>query len=282
MHRTISILGCGWLGMELGKNLRQKDYRVYGSTGTPERVYELASAEIQPFYLNVEPGSVRIGSRLFFNSEVLVISIPPSPDENVETIFPGQIFEIIQLVKHFQIRKVLFISCVSVYQETNREVFEGEEDLPFQPIGRALLKAEKLLMAEKSFQSTIVRFGGLIGPGRNPAWLITGQRNIPGNVPVNLIHLDDGVNILNEIIEKNIWGTVFNACCPEHPSGKEFYSVAAGISGLPAPEFTDRQENFKIVNSDKLQQQLGYSFRYANPLDYLAKLAPLRKSSISK
>jgi nucleoside-diphosphate-sugar epimerase len=273
MHKTVAILGCGWLGTELGKNLRRKEYRIYGSTGTPERVYELAEAEIQPFYLNVEPGMVRMGSRLFFNADVLVISIPPRRDENIEITYPGQIFEIIQLVKHFQIRKVLFISSTSVYEEANREVTEGDEGRPKKPSGRAILKAEELLRNEQGFRTTIVRLGGLIGPGRSSARFFAGRKNVPANVPVNLIHLDDCVNILTEIIEKNVWGTVFNACCPEHPTWKEFCSLAAGMAGLDEPHFSEIPENYKVVNSDKLTQQLGYCFRYANPLDYLAELA---------
>ncbi len=273
MHKIISILGCGWLGTQLGKNLLLEGYQVKGSTVTASRVFELAEAEIKPFYLKIEPGMVKMGSGDFFNADVLIISLPPGRDISVESVFPEQITEIIKLIRQFNITKVLFISSTSVYEETNGEVYEGEEGNPEKPSGRALLKAENLLFNETDFQTTAIRFGGLIGPGRNPARFFTGRNNIPGNVPVNLIHSVDCVNIILNIIEKEIWGEVFNACCPEHPNKKEFYLMACAISRLPAPHFIEAAGKYKIVNSDKLRKRLNYSFQYANPIDYLNELS---------
>ena len=126
---------------------------------------------------------------------------------------------------------------------------------------------------EKDFYTTVVRFGGLIGLDRNPAHFFSGRKNIPGEVPVNLIHSTDCINIISEIICNNIWGEVFNACCPIHPTRTEFYIQAAEIFGLAIPQFINSTENYKIVNSDKLQKRLGYTFRYASPMDYLAEIS---------
>ncbi len=269
MQKTVSILGCGWLGIQLGKNLISKGYRVYGSTTTPSRIFELAEAEIKPVYINIEPGTVNMGSEAFFDTPIVVVSLPPQGNANVETFFPGQIAEVIKLVKQFHVPRVLFISSTSVYESLNTEVREGEEGMPEKPAGRALLKAENLLFAEKTFSTTVVRFCGLIGPGRNPARYFAGKSNIPGKVPVNMIHSTDCVNILAEIIENNFWGEIFNACCPEHPLREEFYRKASVVSGLPAPKFINRTENHKIINSDKLQKRLNYKFKYKNPIDCL-------------
>lgn len=272
MHNTVSILGCGWLGTQLGKNLLSKGYQVNGSTSTPSRIFKLAEAEIKPFYLEIEPGMVKMGSKDFFNADVLIISLPPGREKGVESMFPGQIKEIIKLVRQFRILKVLFISSTSVYEATNGEVYEGEEGNPEKPSGRALLKAEKLLFNEMSFQTTAVRFGGMIGPGRNPARFFAGKKNIPGKVPVNLIHSTDCINIILEIIENDIWGEVFNACSPEHPTREEFYLTACAISRLPAPHFTDESESFRIIRSDKLLEKLNYKFQYPSPMDFLSEI----------
>lgn len=272
MHTTVSILGCGWLGTQLGKSLLSKGYHVNGSTTTPSRIFELAEAEIKPFYLKIEPGIDSIISEDFFNADVLVISIPPGRDKLVESVFPEQILEIKQLVKQTGIPKVLFISSTSVYEATNSEVYEGKEGNPEKPSGRALLKAEKLLLDETSFKTTVVRFGGLIGPGRNPARFFAGKENIPGKVPVNLIHSTDCINIILKILETDVWGEVFNACSPEHPTREEFYLTACAISRLPAPHFIDKPENYRIIKSDKLRKKLNYKFHYVNPMDYLADI----------
>lgn len=272
MRTTISILGCGWLGTALGKNLLQKGYIVKGSTGTNDRYNELEFTGIQPFYIRIEPESIDIDYFSFFNTDVLVIAIPPKRVENITAVFPGQIKKIIEIIRQMNIPKVLFVSSTSVYEPVNKEVREGNEGEPEKPGGRAILKAEKILFNENDFQTTVVRFGGLIGANRNPGRCLAGKKNVPANTPVNLIHRDDCVAILSQIIEKNIWGEVFNACCPEHPSKKEFYSKAAEVSNLPAPEFADIQENYKIINSEKLVQRLGYTFKYPSPMDYLKEL----------
>jgi nucleoside-diphosphate-sugar epimerase len=272
MRTTISILGCGWLGTALGKNLLQKGYIVKGSTGTNGRLNDLEFTGIQPFYIRIEPNSVVIDYFSFFNTDVLVIAIPPRRVENITVVFPGQIKKIIELIRQMKIPKVLFVSSTSVYESSNKEVREGDEGNPEKPGGRAILKAEKILLEENGFQTTVVRFGGLIGANRNPGRFLAGKKNVPASTPVNLIHRDDCVGILSQVIEKDIWGELFNACSPAHPTKKEFYTKAAEVSDLPPPEFSDLKEDYKIINSEKVTQRLGYTFKYPSPMDYLKEL----------
>ncbi|MCA1760464.1 MAG: hypothetical protein LC658_11915, partial [Bacteroidales bacterium] len=256
----------------LGKSLLQKGFIVKGSTGTNNRLNELEFTGIQPYFIQIEPDSVVIDYFSFFNTDVLVIAIPPKRVENITDIFPGQIKKIMELIRQMKIPKVLFVSSTSVYEPANKEVREDNEGNPEKPGGRAILQAEKMLLNESEFQTTVVRFGGLIGANRNPGRFLAGKKNVPSGTPVNLIHRDDCVSILSQIIEKDIWDEVFNACSPAHPSKKEFYTKAAEVSDLPAPEFTDIQENYKIINSEKLVQRLGYTFKYPSPMDYLKEL----------
>jgi nucleoside-diphosphate-sugar epimerase len=175
-------------------------------------------------------------------------------------------------VEELVIKKVLFISSTSVYESQNKELREGEEGNPEKASGRALLAAEKLFTESDKFETTILRFGGLIGYDRNPARFLQGKTNVAGESPVNLIHRDDCVNIIAQILDKGIWGEVFNASSPEHPTKRGFYTKAAKISEVAAPGFTDELEDFKIINSDKLIKALDYSFAYKSPMDYLKEL----------
>ncbi len=272
MDKTVSVLGCGWLGMAFGKMMINRGSVVKGSTTSQSRIEEIKGAGIRPYIVRIEPGWAFVPDNRFFETDVLVISIPPARIENITETLPRLMEEIIRQIEISGTEKVLMISSTSVYEASNKTVQEGQEGYPDQLSGRALLTAEELLM-NSDLMATVVRFGGLIGPGRNPGRFFSGRSNIPGNVPVNLIHQSDCVNILSEIIEKNIWGEIFNACCPEHPLRKDFYKMAAEVSGLPLPHFTDEPENHKIVNSDKLLDRLQYSFIYSNPMDYLKDLA---------
>ncbi|MCA1761150.1 MAG: hypothetical protein LC658_15385, partial [Bacteroidales bacterium] len=226
---------------------------------------------IQTYHIKIEPDRVVVDYKNFFNTDVLIIAFPPSV-ENVLDNFPKQINQITQLISETKIERVLFVSSTSVYQPWNGVVREGDEGNPGKPNGKALIKAEKILMTLPDVKTTVLRLGGLIGYDRNPARFLSGKTDVAADTPVNLIHRDDVVQIISELIEKNIWGEVFNASSPQHPTKKEFYTKAAKISGLTPPVFNRIHENYKIVNSDKLIARLGYTFKYMSPMDYLKEM----------
>jgi hypothetical protein len=272
MKKIVSILGCGWLGTALGKRLMHKGLAVKGSSSSTQKYNKLEITGISAFYIKVKPKAIEIDFNSFFNTDVLIISIPPGRTDCVEQSFPQKIGQVIKIIEKMAIKKVLFISSTSVYESLNKEVKEGDEGNPEKLSGKALLVAENMFRSSKQFQTTTLRFGGLIGADRNPAKFLLGKTNVSPNIPVNLIHRDDCVNIITEIIEKDIWGEVFNACSPVHPTKKEFYTKAAKISELPAPGFVEQAESYKIVNSDKLIDNLSYNFQYPSPMDYLKEL----------
>jgi nucleoside-diphosphate-sugar epimerase len=271
MVKTVSILGCGWLGTALGKKFLTKGVAVKGSAASADSYNLLEMTGVQTYHIKVNPDEVVVDYKNFFNTDVLIIALPPR-GENVLENFPKQIGQIVQLIGETKIEKVLFVSSTSVYQSWNGVVREGDEGYPSKINGRALLKAEKLIQALPGVKTTVVRLGGLIGYDRNPARFVTGKTDVIADTPVNLIHRDDAVLIILSLIEKDIWGEVFNACSPQHPTKREFYTKAAAISGIPAPVFSQARENYKIVNSDKLVSRLGYTFKYISPMDYLKEV----------
>lgn len=272
MKRTVSILGCGWLGTALGKSLLRKGWNVKGSTSSTQSNNSLEMTGISTFYVKVKPKAIEVDYNSFFNTDVLVVSIPPTRTECVEESYPKKVQQIALKAENLGIKKVLFISSTSVYESKNTQVKEGDEGTPEKKSGRALLKAESILTKNKNFKTTVLRFGGLIGYDRNPAKFLAHKTTVSGEALVNLIHRDDCVSIITQIIERNIWGEVFNAVSPEHPSKKEFYTKAAKISELATPQFSKETETFKVVCSDKLISTLNLKFAYNSPMDYLKEL----------
>ena len=99
-----------------------------------------------------------------------------------------------------------FISSTSVYGDVCGMVDEDTLPSPETLSGEILVLAEKLFTSSNSFQTTVIRFGGLVGPGRDPGRFFAGKENISnGLAPVNLIHLDDCIGIGKEIIRKNFF-----------------------------------------------------------------------------
>jgi len=264
---TVSILGCGWLGLPLAEYLIGKGYNVKGSTTTRSGLGVMKSRGIEPFYLVIDPGLRGQGLEDFFDCDVLVVNFPPERRDDIAEYHPAQIRSLMARLVGSPVKKIIFVSSTSVYPDLNREVAEDESAPPAKKSGIALLRAEKLFLDSSSFTTTVIRFGGLIGYDRMPGRFLAGRKNIKGGgSPVNLIHRDDCVEILYRIISQNLWGVTLNACADEHPLRKDYYTARALRLGLEPPEFLDSaRAGYKIVNSGRLKRLLGYRFKYPDP-----------------
>jgi nucleoside-diphosphate-sugar epimerase len=263
---TISILGCGWLGLPLADYLIEKGYKLKGSTRTRSELAVIKSHGIEPFYLVLDPDLRGDNIDEFFNCDVLVVNFPPERRDDIAEYHPAQIRSLIARIESSPVKKTLFVSSTSVYPDLGREVSEDDNAPPEKPSGIALLEAERLFRHSSRFETTIIRFGGLIGYDRMPGRFLAGRKGITGgNAPVNLIHRDDCLGIIHRIIERSVWGETFNACADEHPLRKEYYTAQALKLGLDPPGFEDGGGGFKIIRSDKLKKRLEYRFKYPDP-----------------
>lgn len=265
----ISVTGCGWFGLPLAEHLVAKNYEVKGSVTSLVKLSLLAGKGIDPYLMIINPDVRSENIDQLLDVDTLVINIPPKGGrENLVEFHKNQIQSLINFVNDSPVENVVFISSTSVYGNNNDTVTEETKLEPASESGKALVEVEKIIRENENFESTIVRFGGLIGPGRNPAKFMAGKDNIPGGEnPVNLIHLDDCIRIIERIMVENIWNETFNACADEHPPKREVYAKAANKAGLKLPVFQERYSSYKIVNSDKLKRKLNYSFKYPNPLN---------------
>nr|MBD3620658.1 SDR family oxidoreductase [Sunxiuqinia sp.] len=268
--KTISILGCGWLGFPLAEKLLADGIQVKGSVTTRSKLKKLSSAGIEPYCLSLDEEKVQLKDPRFFDTDLVIVAIPPRRVDFIETIFPAQIKQLVRLLEEHRVPRVLFISSTSVYNELGGKATEEDVLLPEKPSGKALVMAELLLTQNRNFKTTVLRFGGLIGADRNPARFLSRKVDaVSGTKPVNLIHQDDCIGIILKIINQEAWGETFNACCPAHPTRQDFYERASKVSGIPAPEFSGEKVPFKLVDSSKLIHVLNYEFKYPSPLDYL-------------
>lgn len=270
--KSISILGCGWLGLPLAKHLIQKGFLIKGSVTSQEKFALLIKNGIEPFRIIVSDTEVIMDEPEFFNTNNLIISIPPKRIKGIEQIFPSQIRRLIPFIQKSGIQKVIFISSTSVYPDKNQIAREEDFLVPDKASGRALLEAEELLSEQSEFKTTIIRFGGLIGVDRNPARFLLNSSQPIEDAPVNLIHQDDCIQIIWSIINHNLWGEILNAVCPEHPMKKDFYQKAARQAGYSSPTVSEQNAPYKIVDSSKLISLLDYKFIYPSPIDYLNTL----------
>ena len=160
----------------------------------------------------------------------------------------------------------MFISSTSVYGAVTGNITEATTPNPETESGRQLLEVESLLQNNSNFKTTVLRFGGLIGGDRHPVQHLAGKENISSpNAPVNLIHRDDCIGIIKQIIEKDAWGDVFNGVTPYHPTKQEYYTEKAKEKNLPIPLFSREEVSItKVIVADKVKQVLKYGFVHNN------------------
>lgn len=260
-NNKISILGCGWYGLGLAKELIKNGYIVKGSTTTPDKLENLQQTGILPYLINFTEEENRVDND-FFDCDILIISIPPKRNTAEQHTFLSKIQKVSKAALEGNIPNVIFISATSVYGDYNQKVNEQTIPNPETESGKAILAAEQTLTANPDFTTTILRFGGLIGPGRDPGRFFAGKSAIPnGNAPVNLIHLSDCIGLTLSIIEKQAFGYIFNACAADHPTRSRFYTAAAANSGLAIPQFKDELLNWKSVHSIYIDEKLNYQFK---------------------
>ncbi|HTH81600.1 MAG TPA: SDR family oxidoreductase [Mucilaginibacter sp.] len=260
-NMTVSILGCGWYGFELAKSLVKKGIMVKGSTTSPDKLSLLIQAEIEPFLIDLSPEKQIIDAD-FFACDVLWISIPPKARAGKGQEYLTKIQQLIHIIEANAIKQVVLISSTGVYPDLNGEVNEFTIPEPNTESGKILLEAENILKARGTFTTTIIRFAGLIGPGRDPGRFFSGKTNIPnGNAPVNLIHLTDCIGISEAILAQQAFSYIYNGCSPDHPSKSDFYTRAAITSNLEAPQFIEEKTSWKIVSSVNVEAVLGYKYK---------------------
>lgn len=276
---TISILGCGWLGSPLALSLLAEGYTVKGSTTRTEKLSVMRGVGIRPYRLSLNP-ELQPKTEDFFETDLLIIDIPPKTRDKGPDFHPQQIEAVAEEIKAQNVKHCIYISSTSVYPNLNREVSEEDavsaEKAGSQEGGHsegsmyALLKAEETLKAVPDLALTIIRCGGLMGYDRIPGRYFAGKQQLTtGKIPVNYIHRDDVIGIILKVIRQGYWNQTLSAVAPQHPSRQQMYEQNAEAFGFQAPTFKDTPaEEYKIVSPEKLLKELQYTFHYPNPLEF--------------
>lgn len=244
--KNVSVLGCGWLGMPLAIFLLDDGYSVKGSTTTEKKLSLLEINNIDPYLLDVTSFEEFDD---FLDSDILIIAITSKDIDSFESL--------ISQIENSSIQKVIFISSTSVYGRRNKVMTEEDEVLQ-----TPLSEIENLFKENTFFETTILRFAGLFGDERHPSNWFKNERKIPQPRGfVNMIHKEDCIEIIHQIIDQDCWNETFNACSNHHPTRREFYTIAKLSNNFEVPEFEDNDVyKWKIISSNKVQKVLDYTF----------------------
>lgn len=263
LTKNIGVIGCGWFGLPLAKALVKEGHMVHGSTTAADKQKTLLSVGIVPFIISLSENGITGPIASFLETlTILVINVPPRLRSGHKEDYTKKMKFLLEAINSSGVQKVIFISSTSVYGDIEGEVTEATIPQPATVSGKQMLISETIFIQAKNIQTTIVRFGGLIGPNRHPITRLAGRKGLAnGNAYLNLIHLDDCIGVVQQILQKDYWDEIFNAVYPYHPRKSEYYTAQALKRGLEPPEYTiGKGISGKQISSKNLIDVKNYQF----------------------
>lgn len=269
--KTVSIIGLGWIGEPLAFDLLNKGFQVQGSSTSAEKLEKLSKKGLQAFRFSLNPQPEGLGFKALFQSEILIVNIPPRTRSGNGDFHLEQIKQLRALVDDSSIKKVIFVSSTGVYPDIpSREMYA--EDFPLSPENTGnstIFQAEHLMDKDRNYELTIIRFGGLMGDDRIPGKYFSGKEQVVGHTRVNFIHRQDAVGMLTWVIERELWNETFNGVAPIHPLRREIYERNSSQLGIAPPlSYQNGSEGIdRLIACEKILET-GYEFEFPDPLEF--------------
>ncbi|WP_010523125.1 NAD(P)-binding domain-containing protein [Aquimarina agarivorans] len=264
---NIAVLGLGWLGKPLADSFKELGYKVKGSTTSVKKLATLKKEGYKAFQVQLNENEVAGDiEALLKDTEILVLNTPPGLRRNPESNYVAKIERLIPYIVASSIEQVLFVGSTAVFEDTVTKIEINNTTTPSSNSvsGKQLMAVEKLLMSTASFETTILRFAGLVDERRHPATMMSQRKQIPNPLAqVNLIHREDCIAIIIRIISQRKWNKIYNAAYPFHSTKQEYYTKMSKKKELTVPDFNfEGVSKGKWINGAETAKDLNYSYQY--------------------
>lgn len=257
MQLNWTIIGCGWLGVPLAEKLIERGYTVFGSTTREAKLSELTEKGIAAFVLNEHSKTPAEISNV---TDIVVLSIPPIKRENIHA-YGSYLCSITDQFR--QETRFIFLGSTGIYPQKSG-VYSENYTFKTDEQETVLFKAEEQLNALLGARLTRLRLGGLIGEERHPIRSLSGKVDVknPEGV-INFVNKKDIVELIISIVEKEVFGDVFNVVYPLHPTREKYYTELAQNFNIPVPKFDHSSSIIRKISSEKVIANLGFIFEHS-------------------
>lgn len=281
---SVHIIGLGWLGLPLAKQLHSAGMKVSGTVRGNEKQQQLLCDGLDvdkfdlysPFISQYSDYKAKLKER--FLDANLVINIPPGRKTFQPQKFIANMRNLIDTAMNAGLRKLIFISTTSVYGDQNGIISNASALSPNTDSAKAHQNIEHHLQLNYPGRYKILRPAGLVGPKRDgsprhPIYTLCKKTNLAkGSDPVNLVHQADVIQAIVALIVKETDGTAFNIAALEHPSREEYYTWCAQNLNLQQPTFieeTKKRQLGKLIDASETYKVLGIQAKYPSPFTML-------------
>lgn len=237
--QRILIAGCGDIGSKLGIQLGSAGYAVWGlkrdPRGLPSPIQPLAADLSNPATLQLPP---------HLDAVIYSATAASFSAADYQAAYVDGVHNLLTALRQTgqSLQKLLFVSSTSVYGQSSGEWVD--EATPAQAAGFAgeCLRQGEQLVWESGWPATVVRFGGIYGPGRTR--LIesvrqgTAKRAAGHPLYTNRIHRDDCVRVLAHMLEQEHLERLYLAVDDAPAPLDEVLCWIAGQLGVAHPPLT--------------------------------------------
>jgi nucleoside-diphosphate-sugar epimerase len=273
------VIGCGYVGMRVAKRLASQGHRVYGVRRQIANTTEFDDAGVIPLQIDITvPEQVELIPKTIQWAINAVSSSKRGADGYREIYSNGTNSLTHHLSTLPDFRHYVHTSSTSVFGQTDGSwIDEGSERQPSTETSQILVDVEDHLLRafqEGGFPASIARVSGIYGPERGYLFqqYLKNEAKMVGNGSriINMVHVDDVVSAITQILETGDPGTAYNITdsCPT--TQLEFFSWLASELQRPLPRSASEAElkqrkraiTNKRVSNRRLTEELRYSLLY--------------------
>ena len=274
-NRSALVIGCGYLGAELLRELTRTGWKSTGITLSESSAAALRSEGLKVVAADLRTSDLRV---LIENNPAVMIHCASSGKGGPPAYREIFLETTKRLIEVTGFEHLIFTSSTSVYAQTDGSMVT-EKDLaePERETGKILRDTEELVLAH---QGTVLRLAGIYGPGRSVLLqkLLSGEAVIEGDGEriINSIHRDDAVTAFC-LAARHRWQGILNVADNTPVTQLEWFQWVCARTGRPVPPFVPRDLSrkrawtSKRVSNAKLRS-LGWNSQYPSFREGVAEL----------
>lgn len=259
----VLIAGCGDIGCMLGTSLGSHGHEVFGLRRDTSQI----PAPIHPITGDLFNLNSNIPADLDY--VYYIVSAAGYKDFEYYQAYVLGLKNLMNALKGQKLKRLFFISSTSVFGQSEGEwVTESSPSEGKNFSSNRILEGEALAL-NGTFPATIVRFGGIYGPGRTHLIdsVISGKAHCMEDVYSNRIHSEDCAGILEHLMNLEHLEDLYIGVDNLPTLTCEVYDWLAEQLSVPDLEHKEPTENTRLLRSNKrLSNQrirdTGYTFKY--------------------
>ena len=279
----ILIVGTGDVGGRIATELAELGHEVWALRRTPQAAQSLAGGGSLRWLVGDVTKAETL--KLPLGLDVVVSALAPSESGMAayEQVYVGGARALQQALKGQSVHRQFWLSSTGVYGEDAGEwIGEATPALPKRDTAKLLLQAENVVR-QSPWPSTIVRLGGLYGPGRERLlrWVREGKP-VQMNPPswTNRLHVADAASLVVHLVQQSLAGAsveplllgVDDEPTPQHEV-LAWLAEQLELPILPEKAVDSHASQGKRIHNLALHRS-GYALRYPSFRDGYLTLLP--------